>query len=719
MNALAQETSPYLLQHQNNPVDWHPWGPEALERAKLEDKPIFLSIGYSACHWCHVMEHESFEDERIAKLMNEHFVNIKVDREERPDLDAIYMTAVQIMTGRGGWPMSVFLTPDLKPFYGGTYFPPTQRMGMPGFDQILLAVADAWKNRRQEALEQAGELTTHLQQAASPAGAGGAGDLTDTLLFDAATALERNFDHRHGGFDGAPKFPHPMDLRLLLRIWRRTKQTMDHGPRTTDEPRAHADSHLHVVSHTLDKMAAGGIYDQLGGGFHRYSVDERWLVPHFEKMLYDNAQLVGCYVDAYLVTKNENYARVARETVEYVLRDMTDPSGGFYSTEDADSEGEEGKFYVWTPAEVAAVLGPERAEIFNYVYDVTDAGNFEHKNILNLPKTIEMCAQLKRINPAQLKVQLAEDRAKLFAEREKRVRPGRDDKVLVAWNGLMIDALASASGALAEPRYAEAARKAADFVLAKLCRDDGRLLHTWRGGQAKVEAYLDDYACFINGLVSLYEAGFDEQYIDAAIELADQMINHFTDRSGGGFFYTPDDGEQLISRQKDLQDSATPSGNSMAATALIRLGKLTGRTDYIDAAVGSLGAAVGLMQRYPSAAGQMLIALDWHLGPTYEIAILGGSFDVGTMDAITQLRQLYIPNKLVAFRSEPTRPAATEAAVGNEAQRGIRSAALDPLFAGKEALEPSPTVYLCENFACQAPVSGVGDAMAAWERLGS
>ncbi|MEX2137942.1 MAG: thioredoxin domain-containing protein [Pirellulales bacterium] len=711
MNALATETSPYLLQHQNNPVEWYPWGPEALSRAKREDKAIFLSIGYSACHWCHVMEHESFEDQRIASLMNEHFVNIKVDREERPDLDAIYMNAVQIMTGRGGWPMSVFLTPDLKPFYGGTYFPPTQRMGMPGFDQILLAVADAWKNRREQALQQAAELTQHLQQAAAPAGAGEAGELTEKLLFDAATALERGFDPRHGGFGEAPKFPHPMDLRLLMRVWSRTGRA--------GGTRAHHDAFLRVVTHTLDKMAAGGIYDQLGGGFHRYSVDERWLVPHFEKMLYDNALLIGAYVDAYLVTKNDNYARVARETIEYVLRDMTDPEGGFYSTEDADSEGHEGKFYVWSLNEVVSVLGPERAEIFNYVYDVTDAGNFEGQNILNLPKSIEQCAQLKRLDAAQLTEQLAADRDKLFTVREKRVRPGRDDKVLVAWNGLMIDAMAYASGALAEPRYAEAAQQAADFVLAKISRTDGRLLHTWRAGQAKVEAYLDDYACLINALVSVYEAGFDERYIDAAVELADQMIAHFADATGGGFFYTPDDGEQLISRQKDLQDSATPSGNSMAATALVRLGKLTGRTDYLEAAVGCMRAAAGLMQRYPTAAGQMLIALDWHLGPTHEIAILGGAFDVDTMDAVARLRERFIPNKLIAFRSEPTRPATTETATSNEAQRAIRSAALDPLFSGKKALQPPPTVYLCENFACQAPGTGVAEAISVWDRLSS
>jgi len=508
----------------------------------------------------------------------------------------------------------------------------------------------------------------------------------------------------------------------LLRIWRRIQEstkdevqtTKEDAPGTTEEQRRttddgprtkspHCDSLLHVVTHTLDKMAAGGIYDQLGGGFHRYSVDERWLAPHFEKMLYDNALLIGAYVDAYLVTKNDDYARVARETIEYVLRDMTDPGGGFYSTEDADSEGHEGKFYVWTPAEIAEVLGAERAEVFNYVYDVSDAGNFEGKNILNLPKSIEQCAQLKRIDPAALKKQLAEDRDKLFAQREKRVRPGRDDKVLVAWNGLAIDALAYASGALGEPRFYEAAQRAAHFVLKELRRGDGRLLHTWRAGQAKVDAFLDDYACLINALLSVYEAGFAERYIDAAVELAEQMIAHFADRDGGGFFYTPDDGEPLISRNKDLQDSATPSGNSMAATALLRLGKLTGRIDFLEAAVGSVRAAMGLMQRYPAAAGQMLIALDWHLGPTYEIAILGDVAQKDTQQALANLATRYFPNKLVAVRSQ-------------DAPAKNRSPALEPLFANKNS-SAQPTVYVCERFACQPPVAGLDHVLATWDRL--
>jgi uncharacterized protein YyaL (SSP411 family) len=530
-NKLAAETSPYLLQHQNNPVDWHPWGPEALERSKREQKPIFLSIGYSACHWCHVMEHESFENAEIAAVMNEHFVNIKVDREERPDLDHIYMSAVQLMTGRGGWPMSVFLTPDLQPFYGGTYWPPFPRMGMPGFDQVLFAVADAWQNRREHVLEQAGKLTEHI--ASLGEAARGEHDLSLKSIQQAGLQLERSFDYHHGGFGGAPKFPHPMDLQLLLRLWKRHRQA----------------GVLDMVTKTLDKMAGGGMYDQLGGGFHRYSVDERWLVPHFEKMLYDNALLTAAYVEAYQATGNEEYARVARETCDYVLRDLTDPAGGFYSTEDADSEGEEGKFYVWTPAEVAEVLGDEMAEDFCYAYDVSGPGNFEGQSILNMPKPLDVCAKVRNKLFEQFRAEMHTARTKLLEVREKRVRPGRDDKVLVAWNGLMIDALARAAGALGEPSYLDVAVKAAEFILREMRRADGRLLHTWRAGQAKFDAYLDDYAALANALVSLYEATFDERYIDEAVRLVETMLKHFADAEAGGFFYTADDHEQLIARQ--------------------------------------------------------------------------------------------------------------------------------------------------------------------------
>jgi uncharacterized protein len=697
-NRLAAETSPYLLQHKDNPVDWYPWGPEALGRAKDEQRPIFLSIGYSACHWCHVMEHESFENPRIARLLNESFISIKVDREERPDLDQIYMNAVQMMTGRGGWPMSVFLTPELQPFYGGTYWPETSRGGMPGFDQILQAVAAAWRDRRPELTTQAAELTKHLISSQIPAATDGG--LSERLLPSAVATLSRSFDPHHGGFGGAPKFPHPMDLRLLLRVWRRESLSPSMGEGRREGP-LRADSTLRIVTTTLDKMAAGGIYDHLGGGFHRYSVDERWLVPHFEKMLYDNALLASAYIDGYLATGNQDYACVARETLDYLLRDMTDPAGGIYSTEDADSEGEEGKFYVWTPAQVEAVLGREAAETFCYIYDVSEAGNFERSNILNLPKTIDQCAKIRRLDPVQLRADLVTWRAKLLAARDERVRPGRDDKVLVSWNGLAIDSLAQAAGALDEPRYLAAAIMAADFILTKMRRSDGRLLHVWRG-EAKLDAYLDDYACLANGLISLYEAGFDERYMEEAVHLADIMLAHFADRDDGGFFFTADDHEALVARQKDWQDSSTPSGNAMAATVLLRLGKLTGRRDFSDAAIATLQAAVGLMERFPSAAGQMLAALDFHLGPTPEIVILGGD-DPETSGTIADLRHRFIPNKVVACR-RPTDDSSAESP-------------LSPLFTGKTPLSPPPTVFICENFACQAPVSGTQAATEAWSQL--
>ncbi len=684
-NRLAHESSPYLLQHAGNPVDWFPWGAEAIERAKTEQKPIFLSIGYSACHWCHVMEHESFENEAIAGLMNERYVCVKVDREERPDLDQIYMNAVQLMTGRGGWPMSVFLTPDLKPFYGGTYWPPTARGGMPGFDQVLLAVGDAWQNRRQQAEEQAESLTDHL--AGMAAGPAEPKDLQPTLVARAAAAMLRTFDHEHGGFGSAPKFPHPMDLRLLASAWFRNRD----------------DETLHVIRHTLDKMAAGGIYDQLGGGFHRYSVDERWLVPHFEKMLYDNALLVPCYLDAWLITGDEDYARVARETCDYVLREMTDAGGGFYSTQDADSEGVEGKFFVWTPEEIEAVLGPAAAAEFCHAYNVTPTGNFEHgQSILNLPHRLADVATAVLKSEAELRESLAASRAKLLAVREERIHPGLDDKVLVAWNGMMIDSLAQAAGVLEEPRYLAAAQRAATFILEHLRRDDGRLLHSWRHGKAKLDAYLDDYTCLANALVSLYEADYDERWIIAAIGLADEVLARFIDAERGGFFYTADDHESLITRQKDFYDNAVPSGNSMAALVLLRLGKLADRGDYLAAAEGTLRAAAGLIERAPQAAGQMLLAVDMFFGPTPEIVLIGDPKNSDTAAALTALRHQYIPNKVVACR-----PA-----------NATLTSPLDPLFAGKQPDGPQPAVYVCENFACQAPVFGKEAAVATWERLG-
>lgn len=692
-NRLADESSPYLLQHKDNPVDWHPWGPEALEKAKREQKPIFLSIGYSACHWCHVMEHESFENDEIAGLLNERFVCIKVDREERPDLDHIYMNAVQLMTGHGGWPMSVFLTPDLQPFYGGTYWPPHDARGMPGFDRIILAVHDAWTNRREQAIEQAGKLTEAIQSVEGHAGSGRG--LSPELLHTAAVQLERAFDFTHGGFGRAPKFPHSMDLQLLLRVWQRQVGQASLPARTGKD----AHPTLNMVCLTLDKMAAGGIYDHLGGGFARYSVDERWLVPHFEKMLYDNALLTLAYLEGYQATRDEKYARVARETLDYVLRDLTDPTGMFHSTEDADSEGEEGKFYVWMPKEIYEVLGEDRGIRFCYVYDVSDGGNFEHgASILNLPKTIEQCAGVRGWELEQVQRELAEDRAKLLAVRSRRVRPGKDDKVLVSWNALMIDAMARAARALDEPKYLAAARQATESLLRELRRPDGRLLHAWRHGKAKLDAYLDDYTYLVNALVSLYEASFEEQWIGEAVRLADLVLAHFRDPAGG-FFYTADDHEQLIARHKDLQDGSVPSGNSMAAYGLLRLGKLTGRTEYLDAAHQTLAIAQGIMERSPTGAGQMLLAADLAIGPAQELVLVGEN----DSEVHKALGAKFLPRTVVAWRTG----------------QGAATSPLEALFAGRTVNQNDVTLYVCENFACQTPVNGRNAVLAAVSKLGA
>ncbi|QDT70826.1 Glycosyl Hydrolase Family 88 [Planctomycetes bacterium MalM25] len=685
-NALKDESSPYLLQHQDNPVDWRPWGEEALALAKQEDKPIFLSIGYSACHWCHVMEHESFENAELAATLNQHFVCIKVDREERPDLDQIYMNAVQAMTGRGGWPMSVFLTPDLKPFYGGTYWPPTAQRGMPGFDQVLEAVQDAWQNRRDQAIEMGDQLTEKLGQLVAADG-GDDTPLDLELLLGAGRELERTFDATHGGFGGAPKFPHTMDLSVLLRLWKTTGRG----------------AWLDMVRTTLTQMAAGGIYDHLGGGFARYSVDERWLVPHFEKMLYDNALLAGVYTEAFQATGDAEFRRIASETLDYVLRDMTAPDGGFYSTEDADSlpandpEGhaEEGLYYTWKPEEIRKAIGEEEADTFCRVYDVTPIGNFEGRNVLSLPKSISAQAKLMGVNEADLRRELAGWREKLTALREKRPRPGLDDKVLAGWNGLMIDALARAGGAFGEAKYTGAASRAADFVLDKMRDADGRLLHTSRGGEAKLAAYLDDYTAMANGLVSLYEATFDERRLEQAAELLDVVLDKFADPDGGGFFYTADDHEALIVRNKELTDNATPGGASLAATALVRLSKLTGQAKYLDAAEQTLQAAAPLMQKAPTASGQMLAALDLWLGPTEEVVLMGIGPDAEQIAA--ELRRQLAPRRVLAGRIGPCQP----------------SPLMAPLFEGKTSVNGEATLYVCQGHTCGEPIVGAAAIRAA------
>ncbi|WZO97826.1 thioredoxin domain-containing protein [Isosphaeraceae bacterium EP7] len=678
-NRLAGETSPYLLQHQSNPVDWYPWGQEAIDRARAEDKPIFLSVGYSACHWCHVMERESFEDPAIAALMNEHFINVKVDREERPDIDQIYMAAVQALTGHGGWPMSVFLTPDLVPFFGGTYYPPVDSRGMAGFPRVLLGVEKAWRERRAEIVDSAGEMLRRLETSGQVPPSDG--ELTLRLLDGAAWALAKQFDPANGGFGSAPKFPHPMDLRVLLRHYGRTGDSQS----------------LSMVRLTLLKMAYGGIYDHLGGGFARYSTDDRWLVPHFEKMLYDNALLASVYLEAYQVTREPEFARVARETLDYVLGRMTDSEGGLYSTEDADSEGVEGKFYVWSLAEIRETLGADRAAIFAQAYDVSEAGNWEHSNILNLPRALSDLARVLNRDEPGLLADLAEDRAKLLALRETRIPPAKDTKILTSWNGLMIAPLAEAGAILGEPRYVDAARRAAAFLLDRMRQPDGRLLHSYKDGQARFNGYLDDYANLIDGLTHLYEATGEPRWIAAAVDLSGQMIAEFHDDEAGGFFYTGKNHEALITRQKDAYDNATPSGNAMAATGLLRLAALTGRADLEALGRSTLQSIHTILEKVPMAAGQSMVALDFLLAPSREFAVFAGADPDEFRSVLAAIAARFLPHKVVA----PASPQATA------------PADLVPLLARRAAREGKTTTYICERFTCQAPITGLEPLKAA------
>ena len=674
-NRLADETSPYLLQHQHNPVDWYPWGEEAIALARAEDRPIFLSVGYSACHWCHVMERESFEQPAVAAIMNAHFVNVKVDREERPDVDQIYMNAVQAMTGHGGWPMSVFLTPDLQPFYGGTYFPPSDNRGMPGFPRVLESVARAWRDRREEIVASAGQMTEQLRAIGTVPASDGALDFG--LLDNAFVRLSRAFDPRHGGFGDAPKFPHPMDLKVLLR----------HHARTGD---AHA---LHMVRVTLDKMSRGGIYDHLGGGFARYSTDDRWLVPHFEKMLYDNALLAGVYLEAFQVTADPEYARVARETMDYVLSRMAEPEGGIAATEDADSEGVEGKYYVWTLGEIEQVLGPDRAKVFASVYDVTREGNWEDHSILNLPRPIDQAAKALGRDPDDLRAALDADRRDLLEARERRIPPAKDTKILTSWNGLMLAPLAEGARILKDERYLDAARECAGFLLDRMTQPDGRLLHGYKDGRAKFNAYLDDYACLIDGLTRLFEATGEPRWIASALEISQVMIAEFWDEGQGGFFYTGTSHESLIARPKDVYDNATPSGNGMAATALLRLSAVSGRADLQGIGEATLRSVRKILEQAPSAAGQSLVALDFLLGKRREIAVIASEDPQEFAKALETIASKFLPHAVVAPNpgGSPTREV--------------------PLLADRPTREGKVTTYICENFTCEAPVIGI-DALA-------
>ncbi len=648
-NRLIHETSPYLRQHADNPVDWYPWGEEALAKARQEDKPIFLSIGYAACHWCHVMAHESFEDPETAAILNAHFVPVKVDREERPDLDAIYIQAVQMLTGSAGWPLSVFLTPDGRPFFGGTYFPSVPRYGMPAFRDVLQAVAGAWRERRAEILEGSAQIAEAIrrQMAASPA----PGALTPATLEEAVRRLEAEFDPVHGGWGGAPRFPQPMILEFLLRR------------HAAGDPRA-----LPMVTHTLEAMARGGLYDQLGGGFHRYSVDDRWLVPHFEKMLYDNAQLARVYLHAFQVTGEPLFRAVAEETLDFILREMTDPAGGFTATLDADSEGEEGKFYLWTTADIRAALGPE-ADRFFALYGVTPRGNFEGKNILTFRGTWE-----EREATAGL-------RRRLWEVRERRVRPARDGKVLTSWNGLALAAFADGARILGRADYRVAAERNAAFLLEHLRRPDGRLWHVWAEGEARIEGFLDDYTHLADGLLALYGTTFDPRWYEAAAGLAEAIQAHFA--APVGFYDTADDHEALVVRPRNLQDNAVPSGSAMAAWVLLRLAALSARPDLADRARESLGEVQPMLARYPLAFGQWLVALDFALADPWEVAVVGDPEAADTR-ALLAVLSGDRPHQVVAV-GPPGTPV--------------------PLLAGRPMLEGRATAYPCRGGVCREPVT--------------
>lgn len=666
-NRLINETSPYLLQHAHNPVDWYAWGEEALTRAKAENKPIHLSVGYRACHWCHVMESESFENEMTAAVMNEHFINIKVDREERPDIDSIYMAAVQAMTRHGGWPMTVFLTPEGAPFYGGTYFPPEPRHGLPSFQQVLQSVAAAYRERPDEVQESATQLRDHLQELTQmqiPRTA-----INTRLLDQAAQAQMSQFDQRFGGYGAAPKFPQPMTLEMVLRHWRRS------GEQTA----------LHQIEQTLRAMANGGIYDQLGGGFARYSVDAYWLVPHFEKMLYDNALLARLYLEVFQATNDPFFRRIAEETFTYVLRDMTSPDGGFYASEDADSEGEEGTFYVWSPAAIRAALEPAEAEIALRFWDVTERGNFEGHSILSVPRDLALVAKEFNQEPETLWQTIVAIRSKLLAARSQRERPARDEKVLAAWNGMMLRAFAFGARVLQRDDYREVAQRNGAFLLQTMLID-GRLHRSYKDGQAKFNGYLEDYANVADGMLALYEATFERHWLDAALKLADTMIERFWDAQQQTFYDTAADHEELVTRPRDIYDNAVPAGMSVAVDVLLRLALLLERPDYGQFAQAVLDDLSGGMAQVPGAFGRLLSAADFAMAEPREIAIVGELDAPDTQALLAEVYRPYLPNKVVAGRAPDD-----------------DDAIAIPLLADRPTRDGKATAYVCIRHACQNP----------------
>ncbi|MCZ7546181.1 MAG: thioredoxin domain-containing protein [Anaerolineae bacterium] len=692
-NRLASEKSPYLLQHASNPVAWYPWCPEAFAKARAEDKPIFLSIGYSTCHWCHVMAHESFEDPDVAALMNDAFVSIKLDREERPDIDSIYMNVCQMMTGSGGWPLTIIMTPDKQPFFAGTYIPKYGRYGRAGMVDLIPQIKQLWQTRRHDVTNIAAQVVDALRQMAQAStvaeDAAGA-DLDEATLHAAYRQLDRRFDEWHGGFSDAPKFPTPHNLLFLLRYWKRTGE-------------AHA---LDMVETTLQAMRRGGIYDHLGFGFHRYATDRVWLVPHFEKMLYDQAMLAMAYAEAFQATGKSAYRQTAREVVAYVLRDMTAPEGGFYSAEDADSEGEEGKFYLWTVDEVREALGDADADFVIDVFSLEPGGNFREEatqnrtgaNILHLRKSLDERAHALQMAEHDLCARLDAARQRLFDRREGRIHPHKDDKILTDWNGLMIAALAKAARAFDEPVYAEAAARAAAFVLTTMRTPDGRLLHRYRDGHAGLPGLVDDYAFMIWGLLELYEATFDVHHLEHALDLNGDLTAHFWDAEGGGFFATPGDGEELLVRQKEVYDGAVPSGNSVAMLNLLRLGRITAHAEFEDMAAQIGRAFSETIQRAPSAFTLAMMALDFGLGPSYEVVIAGEPDAEDTRAMQRALNAPFLPNKVVLLRPASDATPAIAHIARFTAEQG--------------SIDDRATAYVCRNYQCALPTTDVAKMLS-------
>ncbi len=678
-NHLINEKSPYLQQHAFNPVDWYPWDSAAFAKAKKEDKPVFLSIGYSTCHWCHVMERESFEDEEVAALMNRYFVSIKVDREERPDIDNIYMNVCQMLTGSGGWPMTIIMTPDKKPFFAGTYFPKENRFGRVGMIELIPKLNEIWKANREKIYNSAEEISDALKNNFNYQGFI---QIDEKILEKAYIDFSRRFDPQFGGFNTAPKFPTPHNLLFLLRYWKRK-----------NEPHA-----LEIVEKTLLEMNKGGIYDHVGFGFHRYSTDAQWLVPHFEKMLYDQALLIMAYTETFQATGKIIYKNVAEQIIYYVLRDMTSPEGAFYSAEDADSEGSEGKFYLWNKEEIKKVLGKDESELAIKIYNIKDGGNWidqfhEGKNltnILHLEKPIEEISLDQKLSSEELSIKIESIRKKLFDFREKRIHPFKDDKILTDWNGLMISALAKASRAFNKAEYADAAGKAAEFILERMSDAKGKLLHRFRYDEAAINAMADDYSFFISGLIDLYESTFKEIYLSAALKHNEYFIGHFWDKESGGFFFTSDDGEKLIIRTKEIYDGAVPSGNSAAVLNLLKLGRFTGKAEFEEMASKIISVFSRSINNSPASFTLALCGLDFALGPSYEIIIASEKNSSSAGEVLNVIGKRFLPNKILILNSD---------------ENNIEK--ISSFVKDQKAVDGKTTVYICRNFSCSLPLNNM------------